>query len=585
MIEEIDVHAVVRMRVHASIIERMPLSAKKVAASYGAGGVRVPRAPLIACLSCPLCGELFREATTVSECLHTFCRDCIQGRLSDGETNSCPMCNVSLGTLPLEKLRADHQLDDVKAKLFPDFSRKRKNGPGSSPAVSAPPARRKERSLYSLGIGSQPQSANPGFATRATRSSPGKAAARETSSSEDEEQEEEDEEEGEDEDAEDQEEEDDEEPADADAEEDEDDDYVGKQGANGSSDSRSARRMEVDSDINDLDFIPFRPSRPKEEPRRAPLREPPPPSSEGGGIYLARRSLLTVNGAAARTRSGNGNASVDETGPGSGSAMGLAQDGRGLSSDNLLATLAEVAESSGISKGGREQPQIGTSGHSHGADIPRGRDNNSGNDRRSSETRPSSAVTQALDSQTLRASPPRAKRSSPQLQRNPSLKLFANGGVERAAIFMHPNPHANGSPLASTSFTANNCGIWFALQAARNQADNPLPQLSSPYLRIKDGKLPVSHVKKYLVKKLGLSNETEVEITCRGQPVVSSLPLESVRNIWFATAAAPSSKDQEIQGQASKETSTALVHIDASSAKEMIMVLTYQRHRRNTRIC
>lgn len=78
----------------------------------------------------------------------------------------------------------------------------------------------------------------------------------------------------------------------------------------------------------------------------------------------------------------------------------------------------------------------------------------------------------------------------------------------------------------------------------------------------------------------------QVEITCRGQPVVSSLPLESVRNIWFATAAVPNSKDQEDQGQTTaSETTTGLMHLDTSSAKELIMVLTYQRHRRNPRIC
>ncbi|KAL2613650.1 hypothetical protein R1flu_025342 [Riccia fluitans] len=497
MIEEVDVHAVVRTRVHAR--EHVIVGEETVAEGWRMRKWK---------------GEGDRRSESPQGAAHFLLKLSTLWRIvlrSDYSFRVPAHLLQGLYSKPAKRWR-DEQLSDVQCQ------------PGNTPAGEAEGG---------------PPSVNPGFATRATRSSPGKSAARDTSS-EDEEQEEEEEED--DEEGEDQDEDEDDEPTDT-------EDYVGKQGTNGMVDSRGARRMEEDNDINDLDFIPFRPSRPKEEPRRAPLREPPPPSSDGG-IYLARRSLLTVNGAVARTRSGNSMASQE---PGLGSARGLAQDGRGLSSDNLLATLAEVAESSGISKPSREQPQFGASGHSQGGDTARGRDN-IGYDRRAIETRPSSAVTQALDTPSLRASPPRAKRSSPQLQRNPSLK-FANGGVERAAIFMHPNSHANGSPLASTSFGATSCGIWFALQAARNQADNPLPQLSSPYLRIKDGKLPVSHVKKYLVKKLGLANETEVEITCRGQPVVSSLPLESVRNIWFATASGPSTKDQDNQGQASKEAS------------------------------
>ena len=36
-----------------------------------AGSVRVKREVLAACMTCPLCHKLFRDATTISECLHT----------------------------------------------------------------------------------------------------------------------------------------------------------------------------------------------------------------------------------------------------------------------------------------------------------------------------------------------------------------------------------------------------------------------------------------------------------------------------------------------------------------------------------
>ena len=49
------------------------------AAAPGAGGgdggagdvVMLRRSSLAACLTCPLCGRLFRDAATITECLHT----------------------------------------------------------------------------------------------------------------------------------------------------------------------------------------------------------------------------------------------------------------------------------------------------------------------------------------------------------------------------------------------------------------------------------------------------------------------------------------------------------------------------------
>ncbi|KAE8692769.1 Detected protein of unknown function [Hibiscus syriacus] len=53
-------------------------------------------------------------------------------------------------------------------------------------------------------------------------------------------------------------------------------------------------------------------------------------------------------------------------------------------------------------------------------------------------------------------------------------------------------------------------GIWFMLQASENQAKEPfLPQIPKSYLRIKDGKMTVLSVMKYLVNKLSLDSESE----------------------------------------------------------------------------
>ncbi|XP_021673037.2 uncharacterized protein LOC110659420 isoform X2 [Hevea brasiliensis] len=103
-------------------------------------------------------------------------------------------------------------------------------------------------------------------------------------------------------------------------------------------------------------------------------------------------------------------------------------------------------------------------------------------------------------------------------------------------------------------------GIWFTLQASQNQAKEPfLPQISKSYLRIKDGKMTVRLLMKYLVNKLKLDSESEVEITCRGQQLLPFLTLQHVRdNIW-------SPRDEEL---------TLLPH---SSTTDHVMVLHYAR--------
>ncbi|XAR48231.1 hypothetical protein NMG60_11030982 [Bertholletia excelsa] len=77
-------------------------------------------------------------------------------------------------------------------------------------------------------------------------------------------------------------------------------------------------------------------------------------------------------------------------------------------------------------------------------------------------------------------------------------------------------------------------GMWFMLQASQNQSKEPfLPQLPKSYLRIRDGRMQVRLLIKYLANKLRLDSESEVEITCRGQQLLPFLTLQHVRdNIW-----------------------------------------------------
>ncbi|WOL15259.1 hypothetical protein Cni_G24040 [Canna indica] len=148
------------------------------AAAVGAAGqaqvVTVKREQLVSCMTCPLCHKLLRDATTISECLHTFCRKCIYEKLTDEEADCCPICNINLGCLPIEKLRPDHNLQDLRAKIFP-FKRRKVEALENFPLVTLP-ARRKERSLSSLVVNTPRVAAQTSLTGRRTRAVTRRAA-------------------------------------------------------------------------------------------------------------------------------------------------------------------------------------------------------------------------------------------------------------------------------------------------------------------------------------------------------------------------------------------------------------------------
>lgn len=69
---------------------------------------------------CALCAGYFIDATTISECSHTFCKSCIVKYLQTKK--SCPECGQKLHeTQPLQNLRSDRVMQDVVYKLVPDL--------------------------------------------------------------------------------------------------------------------------------------------------------------------------------------------------------------------------------------------------------------------------------------------------------------------------------------------------------------------------------------------------------------------------------------------------------------------------------
>ncbi|CAJ0961089.1 unnamed protein product [Ranitomeya imitator] len=75
---------------------------------------------------CSLCQGYFIDATTITECLHTFCKSCIVQHFY--YNNRCPKCNVIVHqTQPLYNIRLDRQLQDLVFKLVVNLEDREKN--------------------------------------------------------------------------------------------------------------------------------------------------------------------------------------------------------------------------------------------------------------------------------------------------------------------------------------------------------------------------------------------------------------------------------------------------------------------------
>jgi len=66
---------------------------------------------------CKLCAGYFIGATTIMECLHTFCKSCIVKHFAN--SNKCPTCEKTIHeTNPLEMLRQDRTIQNVVFKII-----------------------------------------------------------------------------------------------------------------------------------------------------------------------------------------------------------------------------------------------------------------------------------------------------------------------------------------------------------------------------------------------------------------------------------------------------------------------------------
>ncbi|KAM3326108.1 E3 ubiquitin protein ligase DRIP2 [Capsicum chacoense] len=417
--------------------------------------VKVKRRTIAACMTCPICHKLFRDATTISECLHTFCRKCIYKKLSGEETECCPICNIDLGCVPLEKLRPDHNLQDVRAKVFP-YKRRKVNALEIVPSVALP-VRRKERSLSSLVVSTPRVSTQTGMTGRRSKSVARKSLQGSTFSIEKTPKKE---------------------------------DGSGEDQLDGSSSPETLNKLTQNIRLNSSSTEPSSNPTPDKETENG--------SEQWDGKVDLWKPLNCLVEAANRSKS------------------------------SRFTSQGSTAKSEGLYSHDRE-------GHVRKTKVKQNGQKSKIKDDNNGDPAPPDFDKPKKSRRICK------KKASAFGEFNISPQTVLDGTTARCERRIYP--------------------IWFSLAASEDQeGDAPLPQISASYLRIKDGNIPVSFIQKYLMRKLDLKSEDEVEIRCMGQSVIPSLPLNSLIDMWLQTT-----------------TSERISAIIGSSAKDFVMGLAYAR--------
>lgn len=88
-------------------------------------------------ITCRLCSGYLIDATTVTECLHTFCRSCLVKYLE--ENNTCPTCRIVIHqSHPLQYIGHDRTMQDIVYKLVPGLQEGACGAPAPAPGCLSP---------------------------------------------------------------------------------------------------------------------------------------------------------------------------------------------------------------------------------------------------------------------------------------------------------------------------------------------------------------------------------------------------------------------------------------------------------------
>ena len=85
-------------------------------AAVSSGERRINICTINEMVTCKICSGYLVDATTVTECLHTFCKSCIVKHLEDNI--HCPECDVMIHqSHPLDYIAFDRTMQDIVYKV------------------------------------------------------------------------------------------------------------------------------------------------------------------------------------------------------------------------------------------------------------------------------------------------------------------------------------------------------------------------------------------------------------------------------------------------------------------------------------
>jgi len=70
-------------------------------------------------LSCRICLEVYKDPVYTKDCMHRFCKQCIEKIIRSQQNKSCPFCRTPLGSKRV--LRNDYITENIINKIFPDL--------------------------------------------------------------------------------------------------------------------------------------------------------------------------------------------------------------------------------------------------------------------------------------------------------------------------------------------------------------------------------------------------------------------------------------------------------------------------------
>ncbi|KAJ0261890.1 hypothetical protein HA466_0049180 [Hirschfeldia incana] len=406
---------------------------------------KVKRERVVVCMTCPLCDNLLRDATTISECLHTFCRKCIYEKITEDEIECCPVCDIDLGGAPLEKLRPDHILQDLRAKIFP-LKRKRGRAPEFLSSIALP-AKRKERSISSLVVNTPRVVSATGTTGKRSKS-------------------------------------------------------LVRKDVRGSG-SYTKRAVKKEEDFGD------------DHTESASSPE------TLQNFTQNKRQLKKTSYAEANQSLSNRINNVAEPW-------------------NPLNFLVDVANGTKLSKSSSSQVLDSKSEHGNASHS-----NVYGSKTKTKDHKRKCKLEEEISNNGETAKLKRTRRT-----RRKRSSTFGDSKIPSLQDAANLKQERRKGP------------VWFSLVASNNQeGEISLPQIPANYLRLRNGNVPISFIQKYLMRKLDLKSETEVEIRCMGEAVIPTLELHSLVELWLETT----SKHERVAATI------------GSSAKEFVMVLVYAR--------